>query len=91
MDSFGDPMDNKPYIQRQQLVNWDLTQTSREAYVDCMARHDGMVSQLDDSIGRVLTHLEELGLAQNTLVIFTSDHGDTCGGHGMLDKHQHRR
>ena len=86
-DSFGDPMDNKPYIQRQQLVNWDLTQTSREAYLDCIARYYGMVSQLDDAIGRVLAHLEELGLAQNTLVIFTSDHGDTCGGHGMLDKH----
>lgn len=80
-------MDNKPYIQRQQLVNWDLTQTSREAYLDCIARYYGMVSQLDDAIGRVLAHLEELGLAQNTLVIFTSDHGDTCGGHGMLDKH----
>ena len=86
-DSFGDPMVNKPYIHRQQLVNWELTETPREAYMDCIARYYGMVSQLDDAVGRVLAQLEELGLAQDTLVVFTSDHGDTCGGHGMLDKH----
>ena len=38
-------------------------------------------------VGRLLGGLEELGLAKNTLVVYTSDHGDMCGGHGMVDKH----
>jgi len=35
---------------------------------------------------RVLNKLDELGLAQNTLVIFTTDHGDMAGAHGCIGK-----
>ena len=41
-----------------------------------MALTCGMISMIDDSVGQVLQKLEELGLAENTVVIFTSDHGD---------------
>jgi arylsulfatase A-like enzyme len=41
---------------------------------------------VDDQIGRLLTRLEELGLAQNTIVVFSSDHGDMMGSHGLQDK-----
>jgi len=40
----------------------------------------------DRQIGRVLDALEESGLAENTLVIFTSDHGDQLGDHGLFVK-----
>ncbi len=45
------------------------------------------MSLLDAQIGRVLAALEEHGLSDDTIVVYTSDHGDTCGGHGMVDKH----
>jgi arylsulfatase A-like enzyme len=35
----------------------------------------------------VLAELDRMGLAENTLVIYSTDHGDFCGGHGMVDKH----
>jgi arylsulfatase A-like enzyme len=35
----------------------------------------------------VLDALEALGLAEETLVVYTTDHGGLCGGHGMIDKH----
>ena len=38
------------------------------------------------SIGVILKKLEDLGLAENTLVIFTSDHGEMLGDHGMHSK-----
>ena len=40
----------------------------------------GMVSRLDRDVGRILDHLKQLGLAENTLVIFTSDNGPTGAG-----------
>lgn len=46
----------------------------------------GMITMIDDAIGRVLAQLENLGLADNTVVIFTSDHGDYMGDHGLMLK-----
>ncbi len=39
---------------------------------------------IDEQIGRILDHLEHTGLSENTIIIFTSDHGETCGSHGGL-------
>lgn len=44
------------------------------------------VSAIDAQVGRLLTALDDLGLAENTLVIFTSDHGQQMGSHGLLYK-----
>ena len=46
----------------------------------------GMVSMIDDAVGRVLAELRALGLEQDTVVIFTSDHGDWMGDHGVMQK-----
>ena len=46
----------------------------------------GMITMIDDAIGRVLKRLEELDLAEDTIVIFTSDHGDYMGDHGLMLK-----
>jgi len=43
----------------------------------------GMVSLMDRHIGRILDHLDSTGLADDTLVIFTTDHGDYLGNHGL--------
>jgi arylsulfatase A-like enzyme len=44
------------------------------------------VQSVDDNVGRVLGYLETNGLAQNTIVIYTSDQGFFLGDHGMYDK-----
>lgn len=46
----------------------------------------GMITMIDDAIGRVLKQLDDLGLADNTVVIFTTDHGDYMGDHGLMLK-----
>ncbi len=51
-----------------------------------MAIYYGMTSFMDDEIGRTLDTLEGLGLAQNTLVVFTTDHGHFLGQHGLVAK-----
>ncbi len=45
-----------------------------------------MITQLDHNIGRLLNKLQELGLEQKTVVVFTSDHGDMQGSHGLKNK-----
>lgn len=45
----------------------------------------GMITHIDEQIGRVLTHLEESGRDRNTVIVFMSDHGEYLGSHG-LDK-----
>ena len=46
----------------------------------------GMIAMIDDAIGRILTKLSDLGLAEDTVVIFTSDHGDMLGERGLWYK-----
>lgn len=47
-----------------------------------IAEYYGMVSNLDWNIGRILNTLDRLGITDNTMVIFLSDHGDMLGQHG---------
>ena len=51
-----------------------------------IACYYGMTSCLDHYIGRILDHLDALGIAENTLVVFTSDHGHYYGQHGLIAK-----
>ncbi len=59
---------------------------SREERARDLALYYGMVSCLDAHVGRLLAHLDSAGLAENTLVIFTSDHGHFFGQHGLVAK-----
>ena len=54
-----------------------------------MACYYGMVSFMDQQIGRILDSLEEKGLAENTLVVFSTDHGHFIGEHGLIAKAIH--
>ncbi|MEM7024918.1 MAG: sulfatase-like hydrolase/transferase [Pseudomonadota bacterium] len=46
----------------------------------------GLIAHLDEQIGRVMAKLEALGLMENTRIMYTSDHGDLAGEHGLLGK-----
>ncbi len=51
-----------------------------------IAIYYGMISCMDAVIGKILNRLDTLGLAENTLVVFTSDHGHLFGQHGLIAK-----
>ena len=53
---------------------------------EAMALSCGMIAMIDDAVGRVLARLAASGLADNTVVIFTTDHGDFLGDHRLLLK-----
>ncbi len=54
-----------------------------------LACYYGMVSFMDQQIGRILDALDRLGQAENTLVVFTTDHGHFLGQHGLVTKAIH--
>jgi arylsulfatase A-like enzyme len=53
---------------------------------DMMAAYFGMVKCIDDNVQRLIDRLDELKLLDNTVIVFTSDHGDLCYEHGRLNK-----
>ena len=50
-------------------------------------QYSAKVALLDDLVGRILSALEERGESDNTIIVFTSDHGEQLGDHGMCAKH----
>ena len=85
--SFIDSLENKPYIQRQQLKSWEIDEWTWKNWAPIVGRYLGEISLIDAQIGRILNELESLGIADDVLIIYTTDHGDMCGGHRMMDKH----
>jgi arylsulfatase A-like enzyme len=78
------PFDNGELkVRDEQLAPWPRTP---EIIRQHTADYYGMISHLDEQIGRVLGALEESGQAENTLVIFASDNGLAVGRHGLLGK-----
>ena len=60
--------------------------TSWEPWRRSSAVYWGYVTLLDELIGRLLGRLDSLGLAENTIVIVTGDHGEQMGSHGIFQK-----
>src|SRR5258708_4615805 len=53
---------------------------------DLIANYYGMISLIDHNVGRILAALDTYGLAENTLVVYSTDHGDWLGDHGLILK-----
>lgn len=51
-----------------------------------LARYWGLCSQVDTAVGRIIEALHASGLYDDTIIVFTSDHGDMMGGHGLIAK-----
>ncbi len=83
--SYADTLQDKPAIyqrQRQQLWN----QLTPEEVRESIAHYWAYCTIQDAMLGEVLAALEQTGQADDTLVVFLSDHGDYCGAHGLYLK-----
>ncbi len=68
----------KANLQGEELTHWKYQRYIKN-YLRCIA-------SIDDNVGRILDYLEHQGLADNTIVIYTSDQGFYLGDHGWFDK-----
>jgi uncharacterized sulfatase len=88
------PRDKIQLPSTRDLPPWDARGPSKrlgdimgdDGIKEYAAIYHGMVKYIDDQVGRVLKKLDDLGLADDTLVLFTSDHGDMVGAHGCIGK-----
>jgi N-acetylglucosamine-6-sulfatase len=79
----------KPEWVRRQRMSWhgvDGLYNQRYKFEDFYREYCECVHSLDRSIGAFLSALEELGLAEDTLVIYMGDNGTQLGEHGLIDK-----
>ena len=65
-------------LQGEELVRWKYQRYMRD--------YLATIRSVDDNVGRVLNYLEENGLSENTLIVYTSDQGFYLGEHGWFDK-----
>jgi arylsulfatase A-like enzyme len=76
------PIFERTKVKRQALLRkWD-----EALWREMIAKYYGNISQIDHQIGRILDALKARGMWDNTLIVFTSDHGDHMGDFGLLGK-----
>ena len=89
---YAGELETKPEIQRQASAESyagharGFETHSLDEIKEIIAAYYAMVSLIDDEVARILARLDALGLADDTLVIFTSDHGEMLGDHQLLLK-----
>ena len=78
--------DNRAAIHEISHRMWGGVNLDEHSQKRIIAAYDGYVSLIDAQLGRVLDYLDKSGLSEQTMIIFTSDHGTTLGAHGSQDK-----
>ena len=83
----GAPQLADPAMQKFRAEGSRVPDQSDRQLATMTANYYGMISQIDHNVGRILSALEAQGLADNTLVVYTTDHGELLGNHGLYLKH----
>lgn len=74
--------DNDPHAD-----DWaKLSEKERSGLTEWMRVYYAMVANLDDNIGRLMDAIRQMGLDENSIIVFTSDHGELFGAHGRRAK-----
>lgn len=83
----GDPLRTRIYYRRYYEQGYDRFALRTEAdWRRLIANYWGLCSLVDTHLGAILETLDRCGLAGNTIVVYTSDHGDMMGSHRLLHK-----
>ena len=82
--SFEDDLSDKPNLyKRAQKVFENMT---KEDHIESIRNYYAMVTEIDYEYGKIIDLLEEKGELENTIIIFTSDHGEALSSHGIYAK-----
>lgn len=88
----GELEDKPPHFMKARTAcgfsneKYDYRKLSPHNWGQVKAAYYGMITQIDDNIGRILEAVKEKGIENDTLIMFTNDHGELMGDHGLLFK-----
>lgn len=82
--SINDDLQNAPY--QRNNAPFDLRFQNPEMVQQMKQVYYGMITQVDEWVGKLLDELDRKGLTENTLILFVSDHGEMMGDHGLNSK-----
>lgn len=84
--NFHADMSQKPYMMQRQAEVFNTSWFTDDTLRDLIAKHYGYVTLIDDQVGRIIETLRQCGQLENTLIIYTADHGSAVGSYRMWDK-----
>jgi arylsulfatase len=91
-ESLYEPKENIPPMMQSvrngenKVWNVDKAFANEQLWRNYIGAYYALVTEVDHCVGDILKTLEEAGLKEETIVIYTSDHGDFVGNHGMVEK-----
>jgi len=90
--SLYEPKENIPPMMQSirngdnKVWNVDKAYLDEQLWRNYVGAYYALVTEIDHCVGEILKALDEAGIADETIVIYTSDHGDFVGNHGMVEK-----
>ena len=84
--NFDDPFVNKPEIQQKEILRWNAGHLTWKDWQKMIAAYWGYCTYIDSEIGRIIKYLKKMNLYDDTVIIFSTDHGDMIGSHRIFNK-----
>mmetsp|Transcript_21380 Transcript_21380/g.31300 ORF Transcript_21380/g.31300 Transcript_21380/m.31300 type:complete len:715 (-) Transcript_21380:230-2374(-) len=87
--SINDDMSNSPYAKknkRETLLEAGYGYDDPNQVKEWTALYYGLIEEIDHYVGKILDKVEEAGISNNTMIVFTADHGEMLGAHAMREK-----
>ncbi|HIO47275.1 TPA: DUF4976 domain-containing protein [Candidatus Poribacteria bacterium] len=88
-NNFDDQFINKPSIQQKEMLRWNASHLTWVDWQKVIAAYWGFCTYIDDQVQRILDCLKETEQWENTVIVFSSDHGDMLGSHRLFNKGFH--
>lgn len=85
--SLRETWENKPWVQHRMSTHyWGTEALDDGTWREAVAKYAGYCAFLDWQTGRILAKLEETGVLDDTIIVYTTDHGSMVGHHKLIDK-----
>ena len=84
--SYKDDLSDKPYGHTLVEKMWGLGDYGWKGMAEIAARYYGHCTMIDDMVGMILDKLREKGMLEDTIVVYSADHGDCLGAHRLMEK-----
>ncbi|MGG1554012.1 sulfatase-like hydrolase/transferase [Paenibacillus ferrarius] len=84
--SWQEDLSSKPLMHRYYYRARGFDRLTEEDYRKSLASYYGLVTHVDNRVGQIIQMLKELNLYDDSIIVFTSDHGSMMGEHGFIEK-----